>query len=74
MKIVKQNESPILKKFSEIKYGEVFFYDGEYVLKISDILSIHEDCVNAVFLNDGETGTFNDYEEVLPIDCELVIK
>lgn len=63
-----------IKTFNDIKEGEVFFHKQNYVLKIEKIYETDDEYVNAVYLNNGEGGTFQGNEIVAPVDCELVIK
>ena len=62
-----------IKRFTDLKVGEVFMHNAEYVLKVDEITCKEGDVVNAVFLNDGAHGTFYEKDIVTPVDCELII-
>lgn len=71
---MKINSNKKVTRFDDIKCGDVFLYNADYILKIEEIIDLNGDTVNAVFLDKGECGEFYGDEIVTPVDCELVIK
>ena len=70
MKIISEKK---ITRFDDIKCGDVFLYQSDYILKIEEITDSNGDTVNAVFLDKGECGEFYGNEIVTPVDCELII-
>lgn len=69
MKIKYKNE-PTIVKFDSLQRGDVFrAIDNESVL-----MKIETDVYNAVCLDDGTAGCFEDTEDVVHLNATLVIE
>lgn len=68
MKVVQTGKK--FYKFSEIKVGDVFMNGVHYFMKVH----IGDSNNNAICLNDGDADYFMDSQNVLSVDCELVVK
>lgn len=85
MKIVESTKEVKAITFSDIKVGDVFKLknDPQYYMKTEylsfDTYDYHYDCYNydsrnTVCLSNGKIVRTHRLTEVIPIDCELIIK
>lgn len=85
MKITEMNKEPKPITFADIKVGDVFKIHGDekYYMKTEkkffDIYdpfcdNFLEDYRNTVCLSNGKIIKVNEKTEVIPVDCELIIK
>lgn len=85
MKITDNTKEPKPITFADIKVGDVFKIknDTDYYMKttkceidVYDAFSddYYYDCRNAVRLSNGSMSRVYGATEVIPVDCELVIK
>jgi len=62
------------KRFEQIEEGQVFKYNSNYWLKISEIsIGVSQIIANAVLLENGEAVYLKDNTEVETVQCNLVI-
>lgn len=62
------------KRFEQIEEGQVFKYNSNYWLKISEIsVGALQIIANAVLLENGEAVYLKDDTEVETVQCNLVI-
>lgn len=59
--------------FSAISQGDVFSYRGEYCMRTEEVEDENRDTYNAVNVATGELYCLSNYDEVVPVDCKLVI-
>lgn len=58
---------------SELGEGVTFKFCGQYFIKLSCELKDESDTYNAVRLTDGMPCTFNETDEIMPFNCELIV-
>ena len=80
MKIVDERKKEFTR-FEDVKIGEVFKYEGSYLMKIQDLFSIpdaneedEDNVYNAIGLVSGLPFEIGGYMMVDLLDCQLVIK
>lgn len=71
MKIVNKSETT---KFRDLKPGDVFKMNNNYYMKIKYELDANYDQLNTVSLNTNSLLCVRQDSEVIPVDCELIIK
>ena len=63
--------------FEEIKIGDIFKFGNDFFLKFSEEGLIYDfndhDRYNAISIENGGYAFFERYEEVIPIESELII-
>ena len=62
-----------LVDFNTLKPGDVFSYEGSYVMRMESVAGDCGDVCNAVDLTYGETLYISDRAKVRPIKCKLVV-
>jgi hypothetical protein len=74
MKVTKLKESNGYC-FEEIKIGNIFKFGNDFFLKFSEkgLADNDLDLYNAISIENGGYAFFERYEEVIPIESELII-
>ena len=73
MEIIDNRTTPTVR-FDYLCLSEVFQWEESYWMKIREHTNELNDSVNAVALDDGETGYFADYEQVIKVNAKVIIK
>lgn len=61
------------KEFEDICIGECFKYDGDYYMKIEEVLQLGGNNVNAVDVYNGIVASFDAGDKVRPVFADLRI-
>ena len=73
MEIIDNRKKSI--EFENVKYGEVFGYNGNFFMKINETYCDEcGDYDNSVNIENGELNYFKDDIFVMPVKCKLVIE